>query len=56
MKETTGKLGKIEEMFLSCPPGSERLDTALYQNQCFFSQQSENFRWNFTFIQKIGNT
>ena len=29
MKETTGKGGKTEEMFLSCPPGSERLATAL---------------------------
>ena len=30
MRETvTGKLGKIEEMFLLCPSGSERLATAL---------------------------
>ena len=29
MRETTGKWGKIEEMFLSCPPGSERLATVL---------------------------
>ena len=27
MRETTRKWGKIEEMFLSCPPGSERLAT-----------------------------
>ena len=29
MRETVAKWGKIEEMFLSCPPGSERLATAL---------------------------
>ena len=29
MKKNTGKWGKIEETFLSCPPGSERLATAL---------------------------
>ena len=29
MREPTGKWGKIEEMFLSCPPRSERLATGL---------------------------
>ena len=29
MRETTEKLGNIEEIFLSCPLGSERLATAL---------------------------
>ena len=29
-KKYTGKLGNIEEMFLSCPPRSERLATALF--------------------------
>ena len=29
MRETTGKCGKIQEIFLSCPIGSERLATAL---------------------------
>ena len=29
MRETTGKLSKIEEVFLSCPPWSERLAVAL---------------------------
>ena len=29
MRENAGKKGKIEEMFLSCPPGSVRLVTAL---------------------------
>ena len=29
MIETTGNWGQIEEMFCSCPPGSERLATAL---------------------------
>ena len=29
MRETTGKWGNIEEIFLSCPLGSERLATAL---------------------------
>ena len=31
MREATGKCGKIEEIILSCPPGSERLATALSQ-------------------------
>ena len=39
MRETTGKWGKIEEMFLSCPPESERLATALQyshlKNECY---------------------
>ena len=29
LRENTGKQGKIEETFLSCPSGSERLATAL---------------------------
>ena len=29
MRKATGKWGKIEEIILSCPPGSERLATAL---------------------------
>ena len=29
LREPTGKWGKIEEMFISCPPGSEGLATAL---------------------------
>ena len=29
MRETTGKWGKIEEMVLSCPSGSERLAMTL---------------------------
>ena len=29
IREHAGKWGKIEELFLSCPPGSERLATAL---------------------------
>ena len=33
MREPTGKWGQIEEIFLSCPPGSERLATALYKVQ-----------------------
>ena len=32
MREPTGKWGKIEEMFFSCPPGSERLATALVRH------------------------
>ena len=30
MRETTGKSGKMEKMFFSCPPGSESLATALH--------------------------
>ena len=29
MREATGELGTIEEMFLSCPPRSKRLATTL---------------------------
>ena len=29
LREATGKWGKIKEIILSCPPGSERLATAL---------------------------
>ena len=32
MREATGKWGKIEEIILSCPPGGERLVTALLPN------------------------
>ena len=34
MRETTGKWGNFEEIFLSCPLGSERLATALENAHC----------------------
>ena len=53
MRETTGKWGKIEEIFLSCPPGNERLATALgwkikvdqYIEICLRSIESNGSVW-----------
>ena len=38
VRERTRKWGKIEEMFLSCPLGSERLATALIENVLIFQK------------------
>ena len=37
MRENIEKLGQIEEIFLSCPPGNKRLATALIATSFRFS-------------------
>ena len=47
IREAIGKWGKIEELFLSCPPGSERLATVLSRKFNF-----EDFRLKLIIEQK----
>ena len=46
IRDPTGKWGKIEEMFLSCPPGSERLATALTLNYWQGYEENNNSVFN----------